>query len=174
MPDLTQEEVERRLALDPEGFIPPMEAGERIALQTAQSLYDRAEAAEKELQRQTKRADTFEQATAPGTTRCSRSAEQPGTTMSRTPATDADVAEIRSELYGIVEFTDRDIEGLVLRIDADTRRLRALERIVADTLWMARRYADGRQSYATGMYNDAARWLSPRRARHPARRYVVG
>lgn len=77
--------------------------------------------------------------------------------MSRTPATDADVAEIRSELYGIVEFTDWDIEGLVLRIDADTRRLRALERIVADTLWMARRYADGRQSYATGMYNDAAR-----------------
>ncbi len=41
MPDLSKAEVERRLALDPEGFIPPMEAGERIALQTAQSLYAR-------------------------------------------------------------------------------------------------------------------------------------
>lgn len=29
--------------------------------------------------------------------------------------------------------------------------------VVRDTLWMARRYADGRQSYAVGMYNDAAK-----------------
>lgn len=36
-------------------------------------------------------------------------------------------------------------------------RVEALERIIHDTLWMARRYAHGRQSYAVGMYNDAAR-----------------
>ena len=29
------------------------------------------------------------------------------------------------------------------------------QRVVRDTLWMAGRYADGRQTYAVGMYNDA-------------------
>lgn len=33
----------------------------------------------------------------------------------------------------------------------------ALEGIIRDTLWMARRYAHGRHSYAVGMYNAAAR-----------------
>lgn len=28
--------------------------------------------------------------------------------------------------------------------------------VVRDTLWMARRYADGRKTYAVGMFNDAA------------------
>ncbi|GEP00515.1 hypothetical protein [Methylobacterium haplocladii] len=37
------------------------------------------------------------------------------------------------------------------------QRIAALENIIRDTLWMARRYAHGRQSYAVGMYNDAAR-----------------
>lgn len=31
----------------------------------------------------------------------------------------------------------------------------ALRYIVAQTLWMARRYADGRSSYATAMFNDS-------------------
>ena len=30
-----------------------------------------------------------------------------------------------------------------------------LESIILDIYWMARRYADGRQSYAVSMYNDA-------------------
>jgi hypothetical protein len=33
----------------------------------------------------------------------------------------------------------------------------ALRKIIRDTLWMACRYAHGRQSYAVAMYNDAAR-----------------
>lgn len=36
-------------------------------------------------------------------------------------------------------------------------RIEALESIIRDTIWMACRYAHGRQSYAVGMYNDAAR-----------------
>lgn len=38
-----------------------------------------------------------------------------------------------------------------------TQRERELEGIIRDTLWMARRYAHGRRSYAVGQYNDAAR-----------------
>lgn len=34
-----------------------------------------------------------------------------------------------------------------------------LRQIAADLHWMARRYADGRQTYATGMFNDATREL---------------
>lgn len=34
-----------------------------------------------------------------------------------------------------------------------------LKRICADLQWMAKRYADGRQTYATGMLNDATREL---------------
>ena len=43
----------------------------------------------------------------------------------------------------------------------------AARRIVQDIHWMARRYADGRRSYAPGMFNDAVRpafeagWLKP-------------
>lgn len=33
----------------------------------------------------------------------------------------------------------------------------ACESIIRDTLWMARRYADGRNTYAVSMYNRAAR-----------------
>ena len=44
-------------------------------------------------------------------------------------------------------MTDRELRD---RIDI-------LESIIHDTLWMARRYAHGRMSYAVGMYNDAAR-----------------
>lgn len=32
-----------------------------------------------------------------------------------------------------------------------------LERIIRNTLWMARRYAHGRQSYSVAQYNEAAR-----------------
>ena len=35
----------------------------------------------------------------------------------------------------------------------------ALKQIVIDFHWMARRYADGRQSYATGLFNDHTRAL---------------
>jgi hypothetical protein len=30
-----------------------------------------------------------------------------------------------------------------------------LKKIIVDIAWMARRYADGRKTYAVGMYNDA-------------------
>jgi hypothetical protein len=36
-------------------------------------------------------------------------------------------------------------------------RIATLEFIIEQTLWMARRYADRRMSYATCQYNDAAR-----------------
>lgn len=36
-------------------------------------------------------------------------------------------------------------------------RERQLEGIIRDVLWMACRYAHGRQSYAVGSYNDAAK-----------------
>ena len=36
-------------------------------------------------------------------------------------------------------------------------RCLALESIIKDIHWMARRYADGRSTYATGMFNDATR-----------------
>ena len=38
---------------------------------------------------------------------------------------------------------------------AKSHREEQLERIIIDIYWMARRYADGRRSYAVGMYNDA-------------------
>lgn len=37
------------------------------------------------------------------------------------------------------------------------QRVKTLEGIIRKTLWMACRYAHGRQSYAVGRYNDAAR-----------------
>ena len=40
---LTRKELERRLALDPEGFIPPITQGEREALETALWLAERLE-----------------------------------------------------------------------------------------------------------------------------------
>lgn len=36
-----------------------------------------------------------------------------------------------------------------------TEKIKILEGIIQDIFWMARRYAEGRQSYAPGMYNDA-------------------
>ena len=38
-------------------------------------------------------------------------------------------------------------------------RIATLERIVVDYHWMSRRYIDGRQSYATGLFNDHVRIL---------------
>ena len=35
----------------------------------------------------------------------------------------------------------------------------ALKKIIRDTLWMARRYADGRRTYAVGLLNDAVHSL---------------
>src|SRR5690606_1647587 len=40
-----------------------------------------------------------------------------------------------------------------------TRELQALRRIVVDLHWMARRYVDGRTSYATRLFNDHTRAL---------------
>lgn len=37
--------------------------------------------------------------------------------------------------------------------------IEVLRRIVKDTLWMALRYADGRSTYAVGMFNDAVHAL---------------
>lgn len=31
--------------------------------------------------------------------------------------------------------------------------------IIQDLIWMARRYADGRSTYAPGIVNDATRWM---------------
>jgi hypothetical protein len=39
----------------------------------------------------------------------------------------------------------------------DFEKLEVAVQIIRDTLWMAQRYANGRQSYAPGIYNDAAR-----------------
>ena len=39
----------------------------------------------------------------------------------------------------------------------DGREAERLRKIVRDTMWMACRYAHGRQSYAVAMYNGAAR-----------------
>ena len=36
-----------------------------------------------------------------------------------------------------------------------SKREKQLETIILDMWWMARRYADGRMSYAPSMYNDA-------------------
>ncbi len=36
-----------------------------------------------------------------------------------------------------------------------TDRIRKLEYIIRETLWMARRYADGRRTYAPGTVNEA-------------------
>jgi hypothetical protein len=37
------------------------------------------------------------------------------------------------------------------------KRCKKLESIIIDIHWMARRYADGRQTYAVEMFNDAVR-----------------
>lgn len=38
-------------------------------------------------------------------------------------------------------------------------RVATLEKIIRDLHWMARRYSDGRQSYAVGLFNDNTRKL---------------
>jgi hypothetical protein len=40
---------------------------------------------------------------------------------------------------------------------SDDTEVARLRKIIRDTLWMACRYAHGRQSYAVAMYNQAAR-----------------
>ena len=42
-------------------------------------------------------------------------------------------------------------------LDAKKDRTEELESIIQDIWWMARRYADGRKSYAVSMYNEAIR-----------------
>jgi len=44
----------------------------------------------------------------------------------------------------------------------EKQELETLRRIVKDFHWMARRYADGRQTYATRMFNDHTRDLLKR------------
>ena len=58
----------------------------------------------------------------------------------------------------------RQALGALSALSSERERAERAERerdeargVVRDTLWMARRYADGRQSYAVGMYNDAAK-----------------
>jgi len=41
------------------------------------------------------------------------------------------------------------------RIEALEEKVRIYERVILDTLWMARRYANGRKSYAPTVINDA-------------------
>lgn len=66
--------------------------------------------------------------------------------------------------------TDEEIEAALAEMerchcggDAEiarlTRELEALRRIAVDFHWMARRYADGRSSYVTGLFNDYTRAL---------------
>ena len=63
------------------------------------------------------------------------------------------------------------LEAIAGRLTAERDEARA---IVRDIHWMARRYADGRQSYAAGMFNDAVRkayeagWLEHTIADEPA------
>jgi hypothetical protein len=47
----------------------------------------------------------------------------------------------------------------VSRIKQIEEENQALRYIIAQTLWMARRYADNRSSYAVGMLNDAVHEL---------------
>jgi len=47
----------------------------------------------------------------------------------------------------------------VSRIKKIEQENEVLKYIIAQTLWMARRYADGRSSYAVGMLNDAVHEL---------------
>jgi hypothetical protein len=47
----------------------------------------------------------------------------------------------------------------MIRKQALKRKIAALEYAALKLHWMARRYADGRQSYAVGMFNDITRDL---------------
>ena len=46
---------------------------------------------------------------------------------------------------------------LKLEIERLTKERDDARHVVRQTLWMARRYADGRNTYAVEMYNDAAK-----------------
>lgn len=55
-------------------------------------------------------------------------------------------------------FPNSDIlDATLLFENAGTYGLAAALRIISDTLWMARRYANGRRTYAVALYNEAAR-----------------
>jgi len=63
-----------------------------------------------------------------------------------------------------IHLSCEEAADLLSALSEATERAGRMERerdeargVVLDTLWMARRYADGRQSYAVGMYNDAAK-----------------
>src|SRR5690606_23462388 len=63
--------------------------------------------------------------------------------------------EGESERATRVEYIRADLHAAELaRL---TRELQALRRIVVDLHWMARRYVDGRTSYATRLFNDHTR-----------------
>jgi len=49
------------------------------------------------------------------------------------------------------------LESLSRQLNEAEAKIGEASRIIRDTLWMAQRYANGRMSYAVGMYNDAAR-----------------
>lgn len=56
-----------------------------------------------------------------------------------------------------VEVCRRQAEALsqaLARIEAERKRTEQLEAIIYDTLWMARRYAHGRSTYAVAEVND--------------------
>ena len=46
-------------------------------------------------------------------------------------------------------------ETMDIRVKEATRRANILEQAFKDVYWMARRYADGRKTYAPSMYNAA-------------------
>lgn len=65
-----------------------------------------------------------------------------------------------SHVYAVLPYLAEAAPSIVLDLLAELDRVTG-ERdeargVVRETLWMARRYADGRQSYAVGMFNDAA------------------
>ena len=76
------------------------------------------------------------------------------------------IAEVRSHYDDAVFLSTFDpptVLRLLAALRAQAERVRVLEGerdeargVVRETLWMARRYADGRQTYAVGMFNDAA------------------
>lgn len=66
----------------------------------------------------------------------------------------ADTGEVFYQPHPLAEFRRAcTVEGiLALYAERDEAF-----RVIRETLWMAQRYATGRQSYAVGKYNDAAR-----------------
>ena len=49
----------------------------------------------------------------------------------------------------------REIKSLLQKERSQTKKADTLEKVVIDIQWMAKRYVDGRRTYAVAMYNDA-------------------